>query len=101
MKWKTTWLLLGLATLLFAFIYVFERHWKSTSETGAPPERLLGLRASEVTNIQLQFTNQLVLWAERARPDASWNLSSPRSYPAQPYPIELLLQTLETLVPLT
>jgi len=101
MKWKPTWLLLGLAALLFAFIFLIERHWKSTSDSGAPPERLLGLRAAEVTNVQLLLTNQLVLRAERARTDAPWNLLLPLNYPAQAYPIELLLQALEILVPAT
>ena len=101
MKWKTTWLLLGLAAVLLAFIFLVERHWKSTSQSGAPPERLLQLRAADVTNIQLRLTNQFLLWVERARPDAPWNLTFPISYPAQSLKIEWLLQTLETLTPNT
>jgi hypothetical protein len=101
MKWKTTWLLLGLAFALFAFIFLVERHWKSTSQAGIAPERLLSFRAADVTNIQLRLTNQFLLRAERTRPDASWNLVLPITYPAQSLRIEWLLQALETLTPST
>lgn len=101
MRWKTTWLLLGLAVALLAFIFLVERHWKATSEGGAAPERLLSFRAADVTNIQLRLTNQFVLWAERSRPDAPWNLVAPFSYPAQSLKINWLLQALETLIPST
>src|SRR5262245_28046608 len=101
MKWNLTWLLLGLAVVLFAFIMLVERHWKSTSEAGTPLERVLSLRAADVTNIQVRLTNQVILWAQRTGPDAPWNLVFPISYPAQSLPIDWLLQTLETLVPST
>jgi hypothetical protein len=101
MNWKTTWLLLGLAAALFAFIFLVERHWKSTSEGGTTPERLLSFRAADVTNIQLKLTTQFILRVERSRPEAPWNLVMPSSYPAQSLKIEWLLQTLETLIPST
>src|SRR5882672_5944915 len=52
MKWKTTWLLLGLGALLFAFIVLVERR---LPDANVPPSRLLSFRASEVTNIQLRL----------------------------------------------
>jgi hypothetical protein len=99
MKWKGTLLLVASAVTLFAFILLVERHWKNTSEANGPPERLLSLKATEVTNIQLRLTNQFLLRAERVRADAPWTLTLPIGYPAQQLPIEWLLQTLETLTP--
>lgn len=97
MKWKTTWLLVGLAGVLLAFILLVERHWKATSQAGAPLDRLLQFRTADVTNIQVGLTNKPLLWVERARPDAPWKLTVPINYPAQSLKIEWLLQTLETL----
>ena len=98
MNWKPTWILLGLAAMLFAFIVLFERH---VPEAQPPPARLFSFRAGEVTNIQLRLTNQLILRVERAREDSPWNLTIPLFYPAQPFKIERLLQLLEHALPQT
>lgn len=96
MNWKSTWILIGLAAGLFAFIFLFESRVPTTD---APPTRLLAFRASEVTNIQLRLTNQLMLRVERPRPGAMWNYSFPISYPAKDYAVEWLIQSLEEAVP--
>jgi len=95
MSWKGTWTLLGCAGLLFGFIYFFEQHRKGTADHGGPPPPLLTLKPQEVTAIQLRRTNQFVLRVERT--NASWNLVAPLAYPAQPFAIEALLQTLANL----
>ena len=62
MKWKSTSLLVGLAVLLFAFIFFIERR----IPTGVQPlPRIVAFRANEVTNIQLRITNQLALRVEQ------------------------------------
>src|ERR1043166_2308035 len=96
MRWKATWMTLGLAATLFAFIMLVERR---IPDGQAPPIQLFDFKASEVTNIQLRLTNQLVLRAQRAKADAPWFLTVPISYPAQPYAIESLIQSLEKAVP--
>lgn len=97
MNWKSTWILLGLATGLFAFIFLIERRLPTTD---TPPARLFSFKASQVTNIQLRVTNQLMLRVERARAGAMWNYSFPISYPAKVPAVEWLIQSLEEAVPL-
>ena len=94
MNWKPTWLLLGLAAGLFAFIVLIERRLPDQS---APPARLLSFRATEVTNIQLRLTNQLLLRVERTNAAAPWQITVPLVYPAQPHAIEWLIQSLEAI----
>jgi hypothetical protein len=98
MNWKTTWALLGVAVLMFAFIMLVER--RISTET-PPPVRLLAFKATEVTNIQVRLTNQLVLRVERATAESPWVLTVPISYPAQQHAIESLLRELEVVVPQT
>lgn len=98
MNWKSTWILLGLAAGMFAFIFLFERN---VATTDAPPTRLLSLKANQVTNIQLRLTNQLVLRVERLRAGALWNYTLPIAYPAKVHAVEWLIQSLEEAVPLT
>jgi hypothetical protein len=95
MKWRPTLWLVALAVVLFAFIYLVERH---TTPTALGPEaapRLVSLRAGDVTNIQLRLTNRLVLQVEKS--NDVWFVTVPLSYPANSGAIEGLLQRLETL----
>ena len=95
MNWKPTWILIGLAASLFAFIFLFERR---LPDGAPPPARLLGFKAAEVTNIQVRLTNQLVLSVARPKAGNLWNLTFPIAYPAQPYAIEWLIQSLAEAV---
>ena len=96
MKWRTTGLLVALAVVMFAFIWLVERRVPGRGDARGP-QRLFTFKAADVTNIQLRLTNQLLLRVERTNATAPWNLSLPIAYPAQPYAIEGLLQSLETL----
>jgi hypothetical protein len=98
MNWKPTWILVGLAAALFAFIVLFERH---TGSATLPPPRLISFKPHEVTNIQVRLTNQLLLTVGRARESEPWIMADPVRYPAQPVAIEGLLQALEREVPQT
>lgn len=95
MRWKPTWLLLAVTALLFAFIYFVERKSSSTSLAPAPPAHLLSLRPEEISRIQLERTNQTILWAQKTNQD--WNLTWPQFYPAQRRAVEGLLQSLAAL----
>ena len=97
MRWKPTWILLAVAAVLFAFIFLFERRLPDANK---PPPRLLSFNAGEVTNIQLRLTNQLILSAGRIKADSPfWNLSFPVSYPARQHAIQPLLQALSEVIP--
>ncbi len=96
MRWKPTWILLGVSAALFIFIVLFERR---LPDANPPPPRLLAFKASEVTNIQLRLTNQLILSAARTKAELPWTLSFPVSYPARQHAIQPLLQALTEVVP--
>ena len=96
MRWKPTWILLGIAAVLFAFIVLFERR---LPDPNTPPPRILAFKANEVTNLHLRWTNQLILTASRTKPGALWNLSFPISYRARDHAIEPLLRALAEAVP--
>jgi hypothetical protein len=96
MKWRDTGLLAGLAVVLFAFIFIYERHTGSTQlQAPAPPRLLPRLKAADVTGIKVRLTN-LVIKAERS--GESWNLTVPLGYPGAPVAVERLLQGLENAV---
>jgi hypothetical protein len=99
MNWRLTWLLLGLTAGLFAFIMLVER--RLTPDVPPPPPRLFVFKPSEVTNVMVRLTNQLILRAERTGPDAPWRLSLPISYPAKSHAIDQLLESLNDLVAAT
>ena len=95
MRWNTTWLLAGLAAVLFAFIWLVERHSGPVADLGEGPPRLLDLRPADVSSIQLRRTNQFLLRVERT--NQTWNLIEPIHYPAQSFAIESLLLDLQNL----
>ena len=100
MRWKSTWLLFGLAVVLFAFIMLVERrYWRPTRAGVEPLPALVSFKAADVTNLQLRITNQLVLRVERAHAGLPWQLTVPFAYPGYWHRIEGLLQELEQAVP--
>ncbi len=95
MKPRNTFILVVLAAGLFAFIFFFERHIKKAEpET---PKVLPGLKASEVTSIEIRPGQSETIRLERT--NGEWELTSPIVYPAQGPAVENLLHTLEDLSP--
>src|SRR3954468_20316997 len=95
MTWKTTWLLLGSAALLFVFLVLFEGRAGKRSDVSAAQTKLVPINPESVTAIQLRRTNQFILRVERT--NQTWNVTAPISYPAQGYTIERLLAALTSL----
>jgi len=100
-RWRTTWIVFGLALVVFAFIALFERHWRRGDAEYQPPARLFTFKAADVTNIALHVTNQLLLRVERTNASSPWALTVPINYPAQSFAIEWVLAQLESLAPET
>ncbi|MFM1768563.1 MAG: hypothetical protein RJA22_1092 [Verrucomicrobiota bacterium] len=98
-SWRSTSLLLLVTGALLAFILLVERHWQTSGTPPPPPDRLLAFQASQVTNLSLHLTNQLLLRAERTNTGGPWQLTLPLAYPAHPHAIDALLAQLEQLVP--
>ena len=99
MNAKNTWIWLGLAGALFAFIYFFERHWGQPPP--GPPPLLPGLKADAVTRIII-FSETLPDREIRVElTNANWWMTQPVNYPAQKSRIVELLAVLGQLVPAT
>src|SRR6266567_3603844 len=94
MRWKTTWLLLGLAAMLFGLICLLE--WRtSLTSTESAPARFLTIKPDDITRVQLTRTNNEVIWLQKT--GRTWNLTLPLFYPAQSFAIDGLLKTLAEL----
>ncbi len=98
-RWRTTWILFGLAVVLFGFIMLVERRARPGRAGAEPATRLLAFKAADVTSVGLHLTNQLLLRVERTNAAAPWALTVPIQYPAQPHAIEWVLAQLENLAP--
>ena len=99
MRWKSTWLVSGLAVGLFAFIMLVERrYWLPTQAGASSLPSLVSFKAAEVTSLQLRITNQLALRVDRANAGVPWQLTVPFAYPGHLHKIEWLLQELEQSV---
>jgi len=85
------WVTLALG--LFAFIFLFERHWRRPDS--GPPRVLPHLRAAAVTSVQVRPAGGLEIRAERT--NGLWELTRPLRYPGQAASIENLLAALERL----
>ena len=95
MKARTTWILAALAAVLFAFIFLVERHTRQTGEVTPPGRILPQLNATTVTCIQVRPAGQLEIRVEHT--NDGWQLTQPVSYPAQAACVEDLLHALEKL----
>ena len=97
MKSKTTFIWFVLAATLFAGIWLSN---KFLSPAAPSSNRLLaGLRASELTAVQISPAGALEIDAIRA--NHAWQLQKPIAYPAQAAAIEALAGALEKLTPAT
>lgn len=94
---RTTWIWLGVAAVLFAFIFLFERHFHRPPP--GPIRVLPAFKAGEVTTVQVQPLGQSkIIRAERSH--GEWRLAE-AGYPARTSSIEGLLSFLEKLTAAT
>ncbi len=94
---RNTWKWIGLAVVLFAFIFIFERHWQQAAPGLGP--LLPDFKASAVTSVKVRPANIPEIRAERT--NSTWSLFQPLKFPANPARIEALLAALEHLTPVT
>lgn len=99
MNWKNTWILVGLAAALFAFIFLFERRLDPTGAT--PPAKLLfaTFKPTTATSVTLRRGKQFTLVLERT--NDNWRFTKPFVYPAANFTVQSFLETLEKVTPAT
>lgn len=95
MNSKTTWTLMLLAAILFAFIVLFERHQRQPGDLSMPPKMLPQLRPAATTSVRVRPAGKLEIRAERT--NNTWRLTKPLGYPAEAEAVEGLLQALAQL----
>ena len=95
MKWKTTWLLVLLAAVMFVYIVTIERHRVTAPGGGPINAKVVPGSINDITALQVRRTNQLVVRAERN--NGLWHLTAPIAYPAQNISIVALLAELNNL----
>ncbi len=96
MKWKSTWLLVLLAVVMFVYIVSVERH-RLTGPGGGPLNaKVVPGPINDITALQVRRTNQLVVRAERT--NGLWHLTGPITYPARNISIVALLAELNDLI---
>lgn len=99
MNWRHTWLLVGIAAALFAFIFLYERHL-TTSDTVAAPMKLLTLAdVDQTTALQVRRGTQMVISLERT--NQQWAYVKPFNYRAATLAVDAFLETLARVVPTT
>jgi hypothetical protein len=97
MKTKSTAIWFVLALLLFAFTWLWQKHWQPAAPS---VEHLLpGLRSADVTDIEVIPAGTLAIDADCT--NGVWQLEKPFAYPAQAAAIENLLAVIEKLTPAT
>jgi Domain of unknown function (DUF4340) len=97
MKNKSTAIWFVLAVLLFAFTWLWQKHWRPATPTA--DHLLPGLRAADVTDIEVIPAGALAIDADNT--NGAWQLEKPFVYPAQAAAIENLIAVLENLTPAT
>lgn len=87
----------SIATVLFAFIFFYQRH---LHRPPAGPGRMLPeLRSDAVTSVLVRPSGPVQLQIRADRTNGTWHLTQPQSYPAEPEKIQKLLRFLEKLTP--
>src|SRR5689334_8488549 len=100
MSWKNTWILVGLAGALFAFIVLVERRFIDVTGTVAEPKPLFAsFKPTAATAIQIRRGSQYVINLERT--NGGWAFAKKFSYPAAAFPVQSFLEQLERAVPAT
>jgi hypothetical protein len=99
MNWRNTWILVGVAVALFAFIMLFERR-VTTSDRVEPPRTILaGFKPAASTSLQLRRGTQFVINLERT--NGTWRYTKPFNYAASTLAVGQFLEALDQLLPAT
>ncbi len=99
MSWKHTWILVGLAGALFAFIVLVERRFDPTGTVPEPKPLFASFKPSAATAIQIRRGSQYVINLERT--NGGWAFTKKFPYPAAAFPVQSFLEQLERAVPAT
>ena len=99
MNWKNTWILVGLALALLAFIFLYERRLNPSGILPPVPELFTSFKPSGATSLQVRRGTQFTLGLERT--NRLWHFTKPFTYPAAAFPVQQFLEALERLVPAT
>ncbi len=92
MSAKSTWSLLLIAAIIFAFIFFIE-HPHRQARLRPPETRILpNLQISNITSVQLQSSGEVDLRIERT--NSTWQLKRPLVYSADRFKVESFLQKL-------
>ncbi len=86
-----TWMLVGVAVGLLAFIVVFERHRPSAAERHLPPPLCGDLESGGIDYVRLEWPAGPIM--EAARTNGEWRLLAP-AYPANGTAIEAFVQAM-------
>jgi hypothetical protein len=98
MNWKSTWILLAAAAVLFAFIWLVDRPIRQERLRQASRVILPGFDAASVNSIEIKPRGANEIHARRTgRSNDLWQMTQPISYPAQGAPILALLDALAGL----
>lgn len=92
---KHTWTWVIVAAGMFAFIFLFERHWRQPAPGPAPI--LSNFKAAAVTSVIVRPAN--IPEIRTARTNSAWWITQPVTFPASKARVEALLTALEQLVP--
>src|SRR5512132_382394 len=99
MNWKNTWILVGLAAALCAFIMLFERRLPPTGYAPPPPALFGNFKPTSATTVQIRRGTQFAITLERT--NSGWHFTKPFEYPAASFAVQSFLDALERLAPAT
>jgi hypothetical protein len=99
MKWKNTWILVGLAAALFAFIFLVERNLRPTGATEPPQPLFPKFRPAAATSLQVRRGTQLALALEQT--NGAWRFVKPVAYPAANFAVQSFLEAIDRMTPVT
>lgn len=99
MKWKNTWILVGCAALLFAFIFLFERRLKESGVVEPTAPLFAGFKPTAATGLSLRRGTEFTLALQRT--NGAWQHHKPFAYPAASFAVQSFLEALENVVPAT
>lgn len=99
MKWKNTWILVGCAAVLFAFIFLFERGLPPSGVVKPAKPLFADFKPTEATALLLRRGTEFSLSLQLT--NEAWQYRKPFPYPAADFAVKSFLETLEQIVPST